>query len=736
MTENEQTTINSDAPLKVPYLSAVLVHELLEKKNIRTELAQLEEACAKAEEDLPDVSAGDQLRYIFTQIKLKNVQPAQLLWRRFDLRQLPALVLHNEQWFIAERGEQETIVLSDELGAQTVVEESDCHHALVLWLRTAKPRASAEDSALKDNLAVRLVLRELWREPGWIAKIIIATLIINILAVATSLFAMQVYDRVVPTLAYATFTTLTVGMGIIISLDWLLKTLRARILDSVSIAVDKRVSQQVFDHLLHLRLDLQPKSLGTLAAQVGGLDSVRQFFSSGVMFSLIDLPFALMFIAFIGIIGGKVGFVYAALLPVALTLGLITQMRLRHLLRKQIMRSNERQGVLVDAIRGAESIRANNATWRFSEEWQAITASIDGYNIQQKAINNFSTVTTGSLSSIAYVSAVVVGVWQIEAGLLTMGGMIACSILGGRVIAPVAQGVQYLTQWQNVRQSLHMVDQILSLDLERRAEQNLLLPDELPETIELTKVRFAYLESPVQQINIPEISFKAGERVLLVGPVGCGKSTLLKVMAGMYRHSEGRIRLGDADLWEIDPQVVASQLGYLPQAVHLFKGTLRSNLALSGISGDSRLLKITRDLGVDEIAASSPQGMDLVISEGGEGLSGGQRQLVALARVVIDQPRIWLLDEPTASLDGESEAKVWKVLEENLAPNDILIVATHRPMHAMKLATRVIAMQHGEIVKDGKPEQVMPQLFNRTPMKNTQAAMQAPRNKGGALDVV
>lgn len=729
-------TLNPNDSSKQAYLPASLLHELLARLNVPAELATLQVSCLKAEESLTDVSAADQLRYILSHAQLKGLQPVQLQWRRFDLRQLPVLVLHEGVWFIAERGEQETIILTDAANTKLEVEESDLQHGLVLWLRITKNHAKPEDNSLKDNLAARLVIRELLREPGWITKVIIATLIINILAVGTSLFAMQVYDRVVPTLAYATFTTLVVAMGIIISLDWLLKTLRARILDSVSIAVDKRVSQYVFDHLLHLRLDIQPKSLGTLAAQVGGLDSVRQFFSSGVVFSLIDLPFALMFIAFIAVIGGKVGWVYAGLLPVALSLGLITQMRLRNLLRQQIMRSNERQGVLVDAIRGAESIRANNATWTFSEQWQAITASIDGYNIQQKAINNFSTVTTGSLSSLAYVIAVIVGVWQIEAGLLTMGGMIACSILGGRVIAPVAQGVQYLTQWQNVRQSLHMVDQVLSLDLERRTDQNLLVPDELPESIELEKIRFSYFESPVQQINIPKLSFKSGERVLLVGPVGCGKSTLLKVMAGMYRPSEGRVRLGNADLWETDPQVVSSQLGYLPQMVHLFKGTLRSNLALSGRSGDSRLLKITRDLGIDEIASSNPLGMDLVISEGGEGLSGGQRQLVALARVVIDQPRIWLLDEPSSSLDSESEAKVWQVLEGNLAPDDILIVVTHRPLQAMKLATRVIVMQQGEIMQDGRPENVMPQLMNQIPVKKQKPSMPVSNYKGGALDVI
>jgi len=217
--------------------------------------------------------------------------------------------------------------------------------------------------------------------------------------------------------------------------------------------------------------------------------------------------------------------------------------------------------------------------------------------------------------------------------------------------------------------------------------------------------------------------------ILLTGPVGCGKSTLLKTLAGLYRPGEGRVRLGDADLWEIDPQLVASQVGYLPQNVHLFKGTLRSNLALSGASGDSRLLQITRELGIDEIAASSPQGMDLPISEGGEGLSGGQRQLVALGRVLINQPRIWLLDEPTASLDGDAERRVWTALESALRPDDILVVATHRPLAAARLATRVIVMQQGQVVRDGPPEVVLAQLMGR-PENPTRLG------KGGNLDVV
>jgi ATP-binding cassette, subfamily C, bacterial LapB len=664
------------------------------------------------------------IRALANHTQLKGVSVLQLGWRRFDQRRLPVLVWMDKTWWLvlghvpgyqlADESSQvaDALLLRNGAGEECTCPDSRLQDALVVWIRPKSVASPLADGRgfLANNPALKLLWAAIFASKGWVGTVMVATVIVNVLAVATSLFAMQVYDRVVPTLAYATLTTLVVGMAIIVLLDWLLKTLRARVLDSMSVAVDKQVSQQVFEHLLYLRLDLQPKSLGTLAAQVGGVESVRQFLTSSVVFGLIDLPFALMFIAFIAVIGGHIAWVYVLLLPVALLLGLVTQWRLRDLLKEQLMRSNERQGILVDAIRGAESIRANHGGWRFAQEWRSVTETIDAYSVQQKAISNVSQVTTGSLSSVAYVAAVVVGVWQIEAGVLTMGAMIACSILGGRVIGPVSQGVQYLTQWQNVRQSLDMVNQVLRLERERGETQTLLMPEDMPQTVSLEKVRYSYPDSPVQQLNIGNLTLRAGERVLVAGAVGCGKSTLLKILAGLYRPAEGRVRLGDADVWEIEPQLLASQIGYLPQSVHLFKGTLRSNLAFSGTAGDSRLLKIARDLGVDTIAAQSAQGMDLPLSEGGEGLSGGQKQLVALARVVINRPMLWLLDEPTASLDAESEARVWRVLAENMRPEDILVVATHRPQQAMKVATRVLVMHQGEIVRDGSPESIVQQV--------------------------
>ena len=496
-------------------------------------------------------------------------------------------------------------------------------------------------------------------------------------------------------------------------LDWTLKILRARILDSLASSVDERLSQQVFEHLLQLRLDAQPRSLGTLAAQITSLETVRRFFTATVIFALIDLPFALMFLAFIMVIGGKVAWVYVLLLPAAVLLGLVTQWRLKGLARDQLSRSNERQGLLVDSIRGAESIRANNAANRFADEWRQLTQSINRYGIAQRAFSSLSSVTTSSLSVTAYVAGVVVGVTQIEAGLLTMGGLIACTILGGRVIAPVAQSVHHLVQWQHVKQALLMVHGVLALAPQRRGDQQLLTPAVPPDSLSLEGVLFAYQTSQVNQLNIDQLQFNAGDRVLLLGPVGSGKSTLLKVLAGLYQPHAGRVRLGLADLWAVDPELVTSWIGYLPQSVQLFRGTLRSNLSLTGTASDDRLLEISAQLGIDTLSADSSFGMDLPISEGGEGLSGGQRQLVALARLFINQPRIWLFDEPTASMDRDMEQRVWQALEKAVQPDDIVIVSTHRPMLAAKLVNRVLIMQHGRIVQDDSPENLLPRMVGQ-----------------------
>lgn len=705
MTATEQSgTTAAPAALLTAAIDPLVLGKLLMKAGVPVASGALADACTAAQPEGTELKPADRLSRILAAVRKRGVQVAQLRWDRLDRRHLPVLVWHEGVWQFADHGDDANILLSrgGESGMQ--LPAGELADAPVLWLRMPPPEAAAAE--LLKSSASRLLLQEVLKDKRWIVEVMVATLVVNLLAVATSLFSMQVYDRVVPTLAYTTLTALVTGMAIILLVDWALKFIRARILDSKAKQVDMAISQRLFEHVLRLRLDVRPRALGTLAAQMNGLELVRGFFSSAIVFAVADLPFCLFFIAVIAVIGGRVSMVYLVLLPVALAAGWLAQKRLRELARQEIQRGHERHGLLVDTLQGAETIQASGSGWRFADAWRAITATMAGYSLNSKLISGTTTTTTGTMSSIAYIAAIVVGVTRIEAGDLTTGGLIACTIMGGRVISPIAQSVQLLVQWQHVRESLSMVNRLLGIATDRRDDQNLLMPESLPDKLDFEGVRFAYPNSPVMRLQLPELHFAAGDRVVLLGPNGCGKSTLLKVAAGLYKPSEGQVRLGGADIWELDPQVVNEQVGYLPQDVHLFKGTLKSNMALGGGTSDAKLLEVAQLLGIDRVAADNPRSMELEISEGGLGLSGGQRQLVGLSRLFLSRPRVWLLDEPSASLDMESENRILEAIRQWARPSDIVLIATHRP-RLTTLANRVIIMRRGQVVADGKPDDVL-----------------------------
>ena len=683
---------------------------LLNKLGIYVQNAAVESACAKTKE-LGKGPVG-QLGHILTEIKNRNAKAALIRWERFDHRCLPALVWKEESWWLAEAGSNNMILLTGENKDSKELSFDELAGSDVLWIKATCQKPDTAFQTLHSP-SFRFMLKEMTRSKRWLADVIASTVVINILSLMIALFTMQVYDRVVPTFAYATLWTLVTGMAIVLLLDWLLKVIRARILDTVSKNVDKEVSQYLYEHLLSLRLDVRPNSIGTMAAQVNGLESVRAFFSSSIILALIDFPFALLFIFFIYIIGGPIFWVYLGLLILSVFLVFLSQFTMRELSRMEIQRSNERHGLLVDTIQGAETIQSSGSEWRFAGIWHEMTDGIAGYAVKCRYIASRTQATSGTLSSLSYIIALALGVTLIEGGRLSMGGLIACSILGGRVLGPVAQGVQTLMQWQHVRESLQMVDSLLNSPETREPGQDLLLPDSTPETLHFDGVSFAYPNTPVLRLNISSLLFKAGERVAIIGINGSGKSTLLKVAAGLYRPLSGRVLLGGADIWELHRQIVNDWVGYLPQDAHLFKGTLRGNMSIAGVTSDARILEIINLLKIDRIAADNPRGMEMEIAEGGQGLSTGQKQLVALSRVFLAGPRIWLLDEPTSALDEESEQNVIDALQKNVRPSDIVLIATHRP-RIISLANRLIVMSGGRIAADGSPKEIIKQLQSKS----------------------
>jgi ATP-binding cassette subfamily C protein LapB len=616
---------------------------------------------------------------------------------------LPALVEHAGRCWVLREIRDAKRVLDPGDGKPVEVAAAELGAAYAIWLeRPGKaPAGEKGPSAARGLITAALGVRR-----RLMAEVAIATLLTSILTIATSVFTFQVYDRVIPSFSYATLWALAGVVGVLIVFDFVLKLVRARLLDRVSRDIDEDVSVSVFRALTGVRLDARPGAVGALAAQVAGLELARSFFTSTVLFTFAEIPFAVLFIVLIAFIGGPIAWVYTAVALLALAAALTAYLRLRSISREQLQAGFRRNGLLVESIVGAETIKASGAGWRFAERWREATVDIARMGLQSRAAIVTAATVTSTLASAAYVSAIVLGVSLIEAGQLTLGGLIASNILGSRVIGPINSAVNLIAQAQLATQSLRAVDAVLDLPPEREPGVELLAPAGAGHALALEGARFFYSNVPVPQVDIPVLQIAEGERVVLVGPPGSGKSTLLRLLSGLYRPAAGRVLLGGVDVTLLEPALVRGLVGFLPQEVQLFRGTLRENLDLVGLAEDAALVRVVQELGLDELVRDHPRGLDRDIAEGGGGLSGGQRQLAGVARLMLLRPRVWLLDEPTAGLDRAYEARVLAALGRAIGPADTVVIATHRP-GVIPFAKRVLVMQRGRIARDGEREAVL-----------------------------
>ncbi|WP_157264328.1 ATP-binding cassette domain-containing protein [Azohydromonas aeria] len=631
---------------------------------------------------------------------LYGFELAGTLGHALQPQHLPALVEHDGRTWVLVEQRGEHVVLDAGDGALLELSRQDVAQAAALWLR---PRAGAAAAAADGDEAqpARALLGSALRQRRrLLAEVALASLLTSVLAVATGLFSQQVYDRVVPSFALSTLWALVGIVGLLLAFDFVLRVVRARMLDRIACDIDEEVSSEVFRVLGDVRLDARPRAVGTLAAQVGGLEAARAFFTSSVLFTLAEIPFALVFIVVIACIGGPLAWVYVAAAALALVAGLLAQAGVRRLAAQQQAGVHARNGLLVESIAGSETIKALGATWRFAERWRALTRDVSEHARRQRATNALTSSLAVSLSSVSYLAVIVFGVYLIQEGSLTVGGLIAVTMLGGRVVGPISSGIHLLTQGHAAALALRAVNAVLSLPAERDPSVRLLRPQALGAELRLEGLRFNYDEAPVPQLDIGALTLAEGERVVLVGPPGSGKSTLLRVLAGLYRPSAGRVLMGGLDITLVDPDVLRRAVALLPQEVQMFRGTLRENLCLGALVPDQQLLEAVRALGLDGLLSDHPRGLDRPIAEGGSGLSVGQRQLCGVARAMARRPRIWLLDEPSSALDPATEQRMYQALEQVLGERDVLVVATHRP-GAASLCRRAIVMQRGRVVADG-----------------------------------
>lgn len=582
-----------------------------------------------------------------------------------------------------------------------------------------KQRKASFSDLLKSNLG---------NYKGILAEAVIATFLINMLALAVSLFSMQVYDRVIPTRSEYTLIILASGVLLVILFEAFMKFSRSRIMDKVVVGLDQYLSREVFQRLLKVRIDQMPGSVGSMAAQLRGYEQVRSFFTASTLFGLVDLPMTIIFISLVAFIGSPLVAVVPVIAAViAITMGLIARKRIDAIASEGATASYYKTGLLVEAVEGVETIKAGAGSWKFLSRWLDVMDVTIKNDLDMKHANDNLTYFTQMLQQVSYVGIVIVGSFVVMQGDMTMGGLIACSILGGRVLAPVMSIPNLLVQYAHAKAAKMNIESLFALEQDNQGVAYPLSPTHIKGAYQCDGLTFNYKDNDQPAINIPQLSIKPGERIAILGPIGSGKSTLLKVLAGLYAPTEGRVLLDGLDIHQISRETLSERLGYLQQDHRLFQGTLRENLLIGMAAPNDDVLQETlHRTGLINLVSSHSSGLDLPISEGGKGLSGGQKQLVAFTRLLLTKPDVFLLDEPTASMDNRQEQRCLQVLRQELTKGQTFIVSTHKTA-LLDLVDRLIIMDNQRIIIDGPKQAVLDELRKNDQAKNKTTVQQKDR---------
>ena len=545
--------------------------------------------------------------------------------------------------------------------------------------------------------------RQLYRD------VLLAALLANLFALGMPLFVMNVYDRVVPNFATDTLWVLSVALLLMLLSDLVLRTMRGRFVDLASSRSDVKLSAYIMERVLGMRMEQRPVSAGSFASNLRAFESVRDFISSATVVAFIDLPFGLIFMIVIGwiawpmliplIIGAVVMLVYA----------LVVQGRMHELAETTYRAGAQRNATLIEGLVGFETIKALGAESPIQRKWEQSAALLARVGAQLRLLSASASYSSAFVQQAINMVIVIVGVYLIADRSLSMGGLIACTMLASRAMAPVGQVVGLLVQYHTAATALTSLNEVMQREVERPDDSAFISRGHLQGAIDFRDVSFTYPGQDQPALRNVSLSIKPGERVAILGRIGSGKSTLEKLILGLYRPTSGAVLIDGIDQRQLDPAEFRRQIGYVQQDVMLFYGTLRDNITMgSPLADDPAVVRAAELAGIIGIVNAHPQGFDMLIGERGESLSGGQRQGVAIARAVINDPPILLLDEPTSAMDHSSEEDVKRRLTE-FAKGKTMIIISHRNS-LLELADRLIVMDGGRIVADGPKDQVVTAL--------------------------
>ena len=574
---------------------------------------------------------------------------------------------------------------------------SQCAEFVILAFK--KPEVKAD--ATKENWFWGSLKQSRWLY----TQVLIAAAVSNFLGLSTALFIMVVYDRVVPNEAIESLIALTIGVLLALGFDFLIKTLRGNFIDRAGQRADARMSRLIFDKLLNMQLDKRKEKSGALASVVREFETLREFFTSATLVAVVDLPFIFFFIWIISLISGPLALVPLVAVPVVILTGLIIQPLLARIAAGSMETGMSKQAVLVETLNGLETVQATGSGRLMRKRFEEAAASQSELGLKNRLLSQFAVNSAASVQQLAQVMIIFYGVFLIQEGRITMGAMIAAVILGGRTLAPLTQLASALSRANGARQAYRSLNALMSEDDGQEKKIQRLSRPKLTGEIEFKNVSYTFSGARSPIIRDLSIKIPAGQKVAVVGRMGSGKSTFARLAAGLVEPTEGSVLIDGVDQRQIDKSDLRRNVGVMLQETWLFSGTLRENIQMGFYEyDDQHILNIAKISGVDDFVASHSSGYDLQLKEKGEGLSGGQRQSINLARALLHEPNVLILDEPTSSMDTVTENSVLERLKFWLK-NRTLIVVTHRNS-LLKLTERVLVFDQGNVTSDTTPERL------------------------------
>jgi len=612
---------------------------------------------------------------------------------------------------LPERGAEPVVVGAAELAAEYAG-----------YCMLVKPQRGAGGQVSEPKSGSQWLWHAVWGYRRYYRDAFIASALINVLMLASGLFGMQIYDRVIPHSAFTTLWSLAIGVFIAMGFEAVARHLRGYLLDLAGKKADLTLASHLFHKALSIRLEHTPPSSGAFAHQLREFETVRDFGTSACMAVIADLPFVLLFVAMVYVVAGPLALVPLLSIPLTLGVALWLQFPLHGLMHEHFRDSAQMHGVLIESVDGLETLRACGANGMMQKKYEDYCAATAMSGMRFRLLSGVATNFVNWVQQAETVVILTWGVYLVHDGVLSAGALVAAVMFAQRAVAPLSQFVGLATRLQSARTALEGLNRLMALPTERDASRNYVQPSELSGGISLVNVSFAYPShngqpSPPALKNV-SLTIRPGEKVAFIGKIGSGKSTLLRLVSGLYQPLEGQVQIDGLDIRQIDPVDFRAHVGFVTQDLRLFRGSLRDNILLGRPNAHwDSFLSVVKLTGLDQIAAAHPLGYDLPIGEAGHGLSGGQRQLVALARALITRPKIFLMDEPTSAMDMQTEAMFVQRLQ-TIVDGRTVVIVTHRPS-LLSLVDRIVVMDQHRVVADGPKAEIL-KLLSGSPQDPSQ----------------